>query len=255
MCSLLNKVIISTQPEQSYKELATPLELLGAKVINSPMIAFKEAEISISDFSLINNISQFNWLIFTSKNGVKYFFKIFNDIRGNYNLPKNLRIAVIGKKTGKELLNYGITPNYISESNLSEIFAKELKQHVIKKESKVLVLLGNLASTNIENELSGYVNIYRINCYETIKLNILEREVASLLKNNKYDLLVFTSSSALSYFLDVLSKNRIAFDGSKVVSIGISTTNTMNKYGIKPILTARQSNIEGLIEEIKLFFK
>lgn len=253
MSNIKNKIIISTQPEESFTEFAKPLEDFGAKVINLPMISVSESNISEQESTIIKNIQAFDWLIFTSKNGIIFFLKKLETLTGNINLPENIKIAVIGQKTAKELEKYGKVANYISKSNLAEIFAKELKNNVITKNSKTLLLLGNLAGNTIENELEGFVNITRINCYETCKPKNINQNIIEIINNKQYDIIIFTSSSGFHNFVEVYNCKE-NLKKLKVGSIGKSTTKAIEEYGVKPLFTAQQSNIEGLINEIVLYF-
>lgn len=249
-----DKIIISTQPEESFTEFSQPLENLGAKVISMPMISVKESILTNVEIKILENINQFDWIVFTSKNGIIYFFKKLVTLFGNTKIPENIKIAVIGKKTSKELEKYDVVADYISKSNLAETFTGELKDSVINKGSNVLLLLGNLAGDTIEKELNGYANVTRINCYETCKPQNIDKSSIERINSGNYDIIIFTSSSGFHNFAEVLRKNEINLSNLKVGSIGKSTTKTIEEYGIKPLFTAQQSNIEGLVNEILKYY-
>ena len=255
MCDLHNKVLISTQPAESFPEFENALNNSGAIIYSLPMISVSEAEITKQEKNTIINISQFNWLIFTSKNGVLYFIKKYFDLTGKKELPKNLKTAVIGKKTANELIKYGVTPTFISESNLAEIFSIELKEKVIDKNSNVLLLLGNLAGNLIQNTLENHVNTVRIDCYKNSIPKSIDLDLIKKIKSDKYDLIIFTSSSCFSNFAETLKNYDIQPKNLRVVSIGKSTTKTMEEYNVTPVFTAKQSNIEGIVQEIKTYYK
>ncbi|MBI5539390.1 MAG: uroporphyrinogen-III synthase [Bacteroidia bacterium] len=255
MCDLHNKILISTQPTESFPEFEKALNNSGAIILNFPMISVTEAEITEQEKNTILNIYKFNWLIFTSKNGVQFFLKKHFDLTGKKELPKNLKTAVIGKKTANEFIKNGIKPSYISESNLAEIFSTELKENIIEKNSNVLLLLGNLAGDLIEETLKNYAITTRIDCYENSNPKTVDLEIIKKIKYDEYDLIIFTSSSCFSNFAETLKNHGIKIKNLRVVSIGKSTTNTMNEYGVKPVITAKQSNIEGIVQEIKTYYK
>lgn len=255
MNELIDKILISTQPNDSFYELKKSLKNSGVVLYHYPMIEIEEAPISIEQQSILKNISKFDWLIFTSKNGVKYFLKKLLNIYGTISLPTSIKTAVIGNKTANELIANGINPDFVSKSNYAETFASELKDKVIVSNSNVLLLLGNLANTTIEDSLNHKANISRIDCYNTIDSKKKFPELIKKVNDNKYDLILFTSSSCFINFANILNKNNISINKIKAVSIGKSTTKTINKFGIEPLITAKQSNIEGLINEINNFFK
>lgn len=94
--------------------------------------------------------------------------------------------------------------------------------------------------------------ISRINCYETTKPQEEDLYHIKLIASGKYDLIIFTSSSGFQNFAEIIKKHNIELQKLKVASIGKSTTKTMEGFGVKPVFTAKQSNIEGIANEIKL---
>ncbi len=255
MNELKNKILISTQPNDSFYELEKSLQNSGALLYHYTMIEIEEAPISIEQQNTLKNISKFDWLIFTSKNGVKYFLSKLQHINGNTIIPNSIKIAVIGNKTANELIKNGINPNYISKSNLSDTFAFELKENIIANNSNVLLMLGNLANSTIEDSLKKIATVNRINCYNTVATKNQYPELIKKVNDNKYDLIIFTSSSCFINFAQLIKKNQLSINNIKALSIGKATTKTMEEYGIKPLITAKQSNIEGIIIEITNFFK
>lgn len=255
MDELHNKIFISTQPEETFPELEKYLNKTGATLLCFPMIEICEAEITESAEKIIKNTDTYDWLVFTSKNGVLYFLKKYKTLTGNYFEKKNSRIAVIGKKTGDEFIKAGIQPDYISVSNISEKFVTELKEKVIAEKSKVLLLLGNLAGDKLERNLSCFNEVTRINCYQTCKPKVKNTELLNRIFLNDYELIIFTSSSGFENFVSVAVEYRIELQKLRVVSIGKSTTGTMNKFGVKPVFTASPSNIEGIANELITLYK
>ena len=253
MDELRNKLFISTQPEEGFPELKK--YLADFTLINFPTIEIAESEISISEQSRIKEANNFDWLIFTSKNGVQYFLKKFQDITGHTFKKEYSRIAVIGKKTAKEFQSQGIEPDYISESNLAEKFVVELREKVIREKSNILLLLGNLASNLLETTLADIAEVKRINCYQTSKAKVKNTEALERIFSNDYELIIFTSSSGFENFISISKEFNIDLKKLRVVSIGKSTTKTMNDYGVQPVFTAQQSNLEGIANELKNIYK
>lgn len=250
----IHKVIISTQPEESFPDLEKALKGSDIILTNYPMIAVKEAVISAEESEKIRQIQKFHWIVFTSKNGVHYFFQKLVQITGSWDLPKNVKTTVIGSKTGAELVKHNINPDHTSESNLAEKFAEELKNNVVQSGSNVLLALGNLAGQTIENTLQNHGIVSRVNFYETTKPVETDLYHIKLIASGKYDLIIFTSSSGFQNFVEIIKKHNIELQKLKVASIGKSTTKTMEEFGVKPVFTAKQSNIEGIAKEIRQQF-
>jgi uroporphyrinogen-III synthase len=225
----------------------------GFEVISFPMIEVSESELNIKDKNNIANTKEFDWLIFTSKNGVLYFLKAFEKITGVKFKKVNSKVAVIGKKTGMELQQNGIQPDYISKSNLAEKFVIELKNSVIEKGASVLLLLGNLAGKLMEDEFADIYRVSRVNCYFTYQPDVKKCDVTDRIFSNNYEMIIFTSSSGFENFVVVADKFSFNLSKLRVASIGKSTTKTMSKWGVTPVFTANQSNLEGIVNEIKYY--
>ena len=255
MDELHKRIFISTQPEEGFPELVQYLNHKDVSLFNLPMIEVCEAEISEAEQNLIKKAEDVDWIIFTSKNGVQFFLKKYEKIAGKIFEKGHSKIAVIGKKTGKELQKAGIEPDYISESNLAEKFVVELMQNVISERSRVLLMLGNLASNLIETELAGWAEVSRVNCYQTSQPKVKNTELIHRIFSNEYDLIIFTSSSGFENFVSITKEFNIDLQNVKAASIGKSTTKTMNDFGVSPVFTAQQSNLEGIANEIKYIYK
>src|SRR5690606_33769593 len=98
---LQNKIFISTRPESHPDELPELLAANGATVIRWPLIEIRRASLSSHEKQQLLDLHQFHWIIFTSPNGVRYFFEWLKELTGTSNIPPGLEVAVIGEKTKK----------------------------------------------------------------------------------------------------------------------------------------------------------
>jgi uroporphyrinogen-III synthase len=195
----------------------------------------------------------YDWIFFTSKNGVANFFKHLIDVKGNTELPKSSKIAVIGYKTALELDYYGYAPNFISEGNTSEDLLNQFYEVYKPKNLKILLALGNLADNILSNRLSVQNKVHRIDVYDIIKPERADTEIIDLIKNDLYDLIIFTSPSTFCHFCSFYDMGQIG--KLKMASIGSTTTKAINEVGFEPVLTAKKSNVEGLRDAIIEYYK
>ncbi|MFZ4400543.1 MAG: hydroxymethylbilane synthase [Bacteroidales bacterium] len=250
---LQGKVIISTRAIESGDTLPEIMKSQGANVISLPMIEIIPTQLKLEELEYLNNLENFNWLFFTSKNGVANFFKLLSDIKGSTSLPKTLKIAVIGRKTALELEYYGYSPDFISHENTSldllDNFYKEFNPHQLR----ILLSLGNLADDTLYNRLSHENEVKRINVYQTIKPSSVDNSILEIIRQNNYDLIVFTSPSTFQNFCSFYDTDKIK--NLKTASIGTTTTKAINEAGFEPLITAKKSNVEGLNEAILNYLK
>jgi hydroxymethylbilane synthase len=250
---LKNKIIISTRAIESGDTLPGLLLAQGAKVLSLPMIEVKQSEINDVEKNIFKNVNLFDWVFFTSKHGVVNFFKHLITVKGNTELPKTLKIAAIGNKTALELEYYGFSANFISEGNTSEEFLEQFYKSENPANLKVLLALGNLANDVLLDILSKENKVTRINVYDTLKPETADATILDAIKNDLYDLIIFTSPSTFQNFCSFVDNNILK--KLKIASIGSTTTKSIADAGLEPLVTAAKSNAEGLCEAIVEFYK
>lgn len=250
---LKNKLFISTRPKGQSDELSRLLEVAGAEVVELPLIGIRPAELSVQEKALFDQLEQFQWLIFTSPNGVRYFFEFLKEKEIN-TLPEKLQIAVIGNKTEKVLATFGYSPAFVNPGNTGEDFAaafiQKIKNDAIRPH--ILFALGNLARNVIQDELSEFAQVSRINVYDTVVPDSMDEKTVQRIKNNRYEMLIFTSPSAIQNFMKL--KTNFAVENIRLACIGETTANEARKQGIQPLVVAQDASAKGIVESIIKFY-
>jgi uroporphyrinogen-III synthase len=251
---LQDKVFISTRPRNESKELAELFSNAGATLLEFPMIEIQAATLSENEKEYFNGLTKFQWLVFTSANGVRYFFKNLKEIQSNTNLPETLQIAVIGNKTEKTLNEFGFSASFKNPGSTGEDFAESFIQEIKNGNTKpnILLALGNIARTVVHDELEKYASCTRINVYETTKPDSINKQVLKQIEDDNYALLIFTSPSGINNFLslsDSLQKENI-----RIACIGETTAREARKNNITPKVIAKKSTTLGLFESISNFY-
>ncbi len=229
---LKNCSVVTTN--ELHSEGFSKLHESGADVYHFPMIKTESLNIKV-------NLKNYSCLIFTSKNGVKFFFQ-------NNNLKEHKKIITIGKKTADELKNYDIEANYICSRNYSNEMAHELEKNKILKGEKSLLIQGDLANNSLFKSLSEFSNIKRLNIYKTIFVKKSESKLKELLEINPY--IIFTSPSCFESFNNLYQTSK-----AKLISIGKTTTSYIESKGFKTTTTAKMQTYEGISQAIIDFFK
>lgn len=212
------------------------------------MIEIEESIIPEEKSLVFQNLNAYNWIIFTSGNGVKFFFKKLETIGLRNQLNPELQFAVIGEKTAKELENSGFKVKYISQGSTSDLFLEELKSGVLKAEDRVLLALGNRAGTTLEKGLSSFLTVHRLDVYETKPVLDYSKEILSQILADTYDLIIFTSPSGVERLVEIMGKGPLP--KLKAACIGKTTEKALLKFGITPLLTSSKSEGKSFAEEI-----
>jgi uroporphyrinogen-III synthase len=167
---------------------------------------------------------------------------------------QSLRFACIGNSTNEELKKFGFEADYINHGNTSKEFSKHLIEEVLSKNDKVLLPLAEKANEYLPKQLADYCTANRINVYQTNSVKKIDTKLLQRIKDKEYDLIIFTSPSAIKNFIKLTAFNP-ATDELKIASIGATTSQAIEKFGYTPILTASKSDFKTLTEEILEYLK
>ena len=250
---LNGKILISTRAPEAGDTLPDLLAAQGATLFSLPMIEIKPVTLTPADKKIVQNLGSYDWLFFTSRNGVANFFKHLIDLIGSSELPSALRVAVVGVKTASELEYYGFSAAFTGKKHGSAEMASEFCEVIQPKNQKILLSLGNLADDTLKNRLSADNLVDRINVYETCEPKQVDPLVIKRISDGAYDLILFTSPSTFNHFNALIDISLIG--QLKIASIGTTTSKAIREAGFEPVLTADMSNAEGLTASIVKYFQ
>lgn len=252
---LFGKKIIITRASTQLHSLKNLLENEGAIVFPFSTISI-EPIYNIPKIKELFNTYNFNWIIFTSENGVNFFFNELQNQNTDVRILGKSKIAVIGPDTANALKSKSISPDFIptkyTSSNLIEEFLKQENLH----NQKILRIKGDFKEDYItkvltENNIFVYpLEVYRITAPTPSLDNI------KILLDTDFDAITFTSSSTVINFFEILKDNAYKkLENITIFSIGPQTTKKLNEYNIHRIIEAEESNINCLYKTIINFFK
>ena len=250
---LSGRVFISTRAPETGDTLPDLLAAQGATLISMPMIEICPANLKQADKDKMMKLGSYDWLFFTSRNGVAHFFKLLIDLTGSSELPAALNVAVVGTKTASELEYYGYSPGFTGKKHGSAEMASEFLMNNPLKNRKILLALGDLADNTLKNHLEADHQIDRMNVYETSQPKQVDPMVIRRISDGEYDLILFTSPSTFNHFTSLIDIGLLG--PLKIASIGTTTSATIQDAGFEPLLTAKMSNAEGLTEAIVSYYQ
>lgn len=242
--ALQNMVFISTRPAQKSEQLKALFEAAGAQLIEFPTIKVSPTTLKPVDEEILKKLDQLDWLIFTSANGVKFFFQKVHELGLK---PPKISIAVIGNKTAKLLLEYGIKPDFTGPTTDIVAFVKALKNEIGAHKPAAIWVTGKLSPATNEELLSEAVRLVRVNVYQTGPSLQVDTTVLKRIAEDRYNLLFFYSPSAVYNFME-MAKAQVQPAKLKVGCIGPTTKKACISMGIEPFLTAEESSDKGIFE-------
>ncbi|MBC8011293.1 MAG: uroporphyrinogen-III synthase, partial [Burkholderiales bacterium] len=198
-----------------------------------------------------SELGGYDWIVFTSANGVRYFFedflKGFNDIRS----LGLLRFACVGKATAREIERHHIRVECMPDTATGESLADALIATGSLDSAKVIVVTGNLNRDKLVKKLeAGRAIVDRMQLYKTEKADLSADPVADDFRQHGADAILFASSSAADSYHAQGEALALA-DGAKkplVGSIGEQTTDSLTENGMPPDFVAPKPSLDALIE-------
>jgi len=253
---LMGKKVVITRAREQASDLTRLLSNLGAECLECPTIKIQPPDDLKPIDMAIKNLSSYDWLIFTSVNGVKFFFeRLFAkgmDVRALH----NLQTATIGPATAEKLLDFGLNSDIIPETYRAESIIEAFGEAFGKKEisgKKILLPRAKEARPILPVELGkmGAV-VDEVTAYYTKKVSDSGNLLLEKLQEKKIDLITFTSSSTVKNFRELLpSENfKTLMAGVTIASIGPITAKTAKKSGFDVHIVAKSFTIKGLCEAI-----
>ncbi|NVM23473.1 MAG: uroporphyrinogen-III C-methyltransferase [Desulfobacterales bacterium] len=249
---LLGKTVVVTRARAQASELLDRLSALGAECLECPTIkVVPPADWSPLD-AAIDNLGAYDWLIFTSVNGVSFFFDRLYEKGKDVRALRDVRTAAIGPATAKRLGDFGLKSDIIPETYRAESIIEAFEKEPVNGK-RVLLPRAKDARPVLPVELQkmGAV-VDEITAYETEQVRENVDELIKRLEEGSIDLLTFTSSSTVRNFKALLPPERFEslIKGVIVASIGPITSDTARELGFKIDITALEYTINGLCEAI-----
>jgi len=253
---LFGKRILVTRACEQASDLVNRLRDLGAECIEFPTIQIAPIDDWQPLDRAIDKIATYEWLVFTSVNGVRFFFKGLFKKGLDARALGNISTASIGPATAKKLLSYGIKSDivpktYRAESVIEAFGGKDMAQ------KKVLLPRAAQARPILPVELSKMGAIVdEIKTYQTLPVLDNAKTLIEQFKEDKIDLVTFTSSSTVNNFNTLLETHNALdiINHAAYASIGPITTDTAKNLGFHIDVTAQSFTIPGLCSAILDFY-
>ncbi len=249
---LLGKRIVVTRARQQASDLVRLLSDQGAECLEYPTIEIMPPKDPEPLKQAVENLSAYDWIVFTSVNGVIYFFEQLFAAGKDVRALGRMQTAAIGPATAERLLEFGLTSDIVPETYRAESVVEAFEK-VKLKGKKILLPRAREARPILPKELTKMgAAVHEIPAYETLKAVENTDDLVQKLKDNQIDLITFTSSSTVKNFKALLPPDdfKTLMQGVVIASIGPITSDTAAELGFEVQITAESYTIPGLVEAI-----
>jgi len=253
---LSGKTILVTRARQQASLLTAALEALGAKCLEAPAIRIAPPDSFIRLDQAVTNLSSYNWLIFTSVNGVEYFFARLYATGGDARALAGSKVAAIGVQTAARLRKFGIIADIVPAEFRAEGIISALEDK-IRPGARVLIPRAAVARDVLPDKLTELGAVVEVvEAYRTAVGEADGQVIAERMAAGEIDLVTFTSSSTVTNLLVLLGCDAVKLLSQTVVAaIGPVTAETCMDNGIQPNVIAEEFTITGLVKAIGDFYK
>lgn len=251
---LQGRRIVITRPRDQATEWRRKIESLGAAVIELPLIQVRK-DVNLNTLAeVLSEFGSYEWIVFTSTNGVKYFFEEFIRVHEDIRALGLVRIAAVGEATAAAIRDLHLRVDLQPKKASAEELARELIERESMDSAKVLVITGNLNRDVIVEKLNEVRAIVdRLPVYKTEETDLAADPIAGDFRTNGADAILFASPSAAQSFFDQAATLKLAPKARRPLagSIGSTTTTTMKQLGLPVDFEAAEPGFDSLIDALQ----
>ena len=248
---LFGKRIVVTRSRAQASELVVRLNELGADVLEFPTIRIAPAEDIQPLRNAINKLDQYNWIIFTSLNGVNSFFQVLSDQNRDARSFSSAKVCAIGPATCERLKAFGIIADRVPPRFVAESIIETLSEADDLKEKRILLPRADIARADLPETLKKLGAIVdQVSAYRTVVEDGPKDDIIQAIDHDSIDWITFTSSSTVRNFFKQIDPDLLSEKKLRLASIGPITSATIKETGLIVDVEAQEYTIPGLINAI-----
>jgi len=253
---LFGRKIVVTRAREQASGFADILAESGADVIEFPTIEIAPPKSWESLDKALDQLESYDWIVFTSVNGVGHFVKRLFDRDMDIRDLKGLKTLCIGPATADAVRALGVRVDFVPKEYRAESIIEGMGEENIRGKN-ILIPRAKVAREVLPDEmrrLGAQVTIAE--CYETVLPESNKDQVRALFEEKKIDAITFTSSSTVENFMSMWGNEEglKLLDGVCVASIGPITSDTARKLGLKPDIEPEKFTTAALADALKAHF-
>jgi len=247
--SLKGKLIVLTRSTEGSAPWIKYLEERGARVYLFPAIEIAPVALTPKIKNILKNISDFDWVVFTSAAGVRALKELTATVKINIPRARAPKIAAIGVATAKAVRAAGYRVAFQPSTPSSAALAFELEP---VRDRSILLLRTAIAPHDMHKVLTARgANVTELSIYKTVLRSDPDPKFEKLLARGRIDFLTFASPSAVrGFFKRVPPALRARARTLPAIAIGASVAASLRKAGFKDVRTASEATIEGMMEAV-----
>jgi uroporphyrinogen III methyltransferase / synthase len=253
---LCGKNIVVTRDEKGNAEFAAKIIQRGGNAIELATIKIKPLTQTNQLLKISAKLAEFDWVIFTSSNGVSIFFDALREMGKDSRILGDAKIAAIGSETAAKLSEFGIRADFVPSVFTSEELGRQLTKYTNLRAKKVLLLRSELASDEFNKLLTeAGAEVQSAAIYKIVTQKNKCERLKKQISKGMIDWLTFASPSSVKGFFEQVSSDIKKASNVRIASIGPVTSQELKKFKIKVDVEADEHTTDGLLAAIEGTYK
>jgi uroporphyrinogen III methyltransferase/synthase len=250
---LFGKSLLVPRPAEQGRITAAAVRARGARPVLLPAIEIRKPVDPAPLAQAIAGLESFDWVLFTSANGVERFMDALSEAGLDARAFANAKLGVIGPKTAAALARFGLLADATADEFVGEGLARAVLARGVPK--RVLLARALVARDTLPEILrSAGAQVEIVPVYETVAADA-GAALRRTFEQHELDVALFTSSSTVSAVVDALGAHaRELLARVKVASIGPITSRTLGEHGIAVDVVASVFTVEGMLDALEAYF-
>jgi uroporphyrinogen III methyltransferase/synthase len=249
---LFGKRIVMTRDAAGNADLATKIFSRSGNPLQFPVIRIRPLTDSNEFLRTLAKLNQYDWIIFTSGNGVTVFFKALDDLGKDARVFGSAKVAAIGCMTAARLADFGIKTDFVPEVFTSRELGKQLIRSANVQGKKILLLRSQLASNELVELLAGAgAEVDNVAIYTAPAATSDPSWLIEAISRGTIDYVTFASPSSVDGFFEQIDVDLVRSSDIKVASIGPVTSERVEQLGVTVHITAKEHTLDGLLDAIE----
>ena len=247
---LFGQRIVLTRPRGEADHAAASLEALGAEVLVAPTVAIGPLEDTSALDRALARLDEFDWLVFTSGNGVRYFLDRLGAVGRDLRALGHLKLAAIGPATAEALARRFLTADVVPVAFRSEALAEALRDRVAGR--RVLLARADRGRVVLKEELERVALVEQVPVYRNADVEALPPGVAERIAAGSVDWITLTSSAIVERLHSLLpeeARHRVGRD-IRLASLSPVTTAAARRLGWPVAVEATRYTWDGLVQAL-----
>jgi len=248
---LFGKAIVVTRDEKGNADFAAKIIAEGGNPIKFATMKIRPLTQSNRFLRVFTKLAEYDWIIFTSVNGVTIFFDCLQNLKKDSRVFGSAKIAAIGSETAGRLSEFGIRADFVPNVFTGAELGKQLIGFANLQGRKVLLLRSQLASNELaELLIQAKAEVDDVAVYTVVTEKSECRWLIEKIAAGQIDWLTFASPSSVRGFFEQIPSEVVNSSNVKVASIGPVTSEELKNLGVRVDVQATEHTTDGLLAAI-----